>query len=113
MRLPLPKSFGGMLALGFVAVALAAILVVIPPTTLLGKRDATQQLRGKAMLYARLIEPQLRTVVAFDDTLTAREVFAPFAADKDVAGLAVYTSAGTLIEGYGEHPERIARGQKV
>jgi signal transduction histidine kinase len=113
MRLPLPKSFGGKLALGFVAVALVAIAVVITPTTLLGKRDATQQMRGKALLYARLIEPQLRTVVAFDDSLTAREVFAPFAADKDVAGLAVYTSTGTLIEGYGTHPARIVRGEKV
>jgi signal transduction histidine kinase/HAMP domain-containing protein len=112
MRL-LPKSFGWKLALGFVAGALVAIAVVITPTTLLGKRDATQQLRGKALLYARLIEPQLRTVVAFDDTLTAREVFAPFAADKDVAGLAVYTADGTLIEGHGAHPPGIARGQKV
>ncbi len=113
MRPPPPKSVGGKLALGFIAVALVAIAVVITPMTLLGKRDATQQLRGKALLYARLIEPQLRTVVAFDDTLTAREVFAPFAADKDVAGLAVYTAAGTLIEGYGRHPPSILRSQKI
>ena len=109
MRLQLPNSFGAKLALGFVAVALLAVAVVITPITLLGKRDATTQLRAKAMLYTRLIEPQLRTVIAFDDTLTAREVFAPFAADKDVAGIAVYAASGQLIEGYGEHPERIAR----
>jgi PAS domain S-box-containing protein len=109
VRLPLPKSFGAKLALGLVAVALVAIAVVITPLTLLGKRDVTEQLRSKALLYARLIEPQLRTVIAFDDTLTAREVFAPFAADKDVAGLAVYTASGQLIEGYGIHPERMAR----
>jgi signal transduction histidine kinase/HAMP domain-containing protein len=109
----LTKSFGAKLVLGFVGVALVAIAVVVTPTTLLGKRDATQQLRGKATLYARLIEPQLRTVVAFDDTLTAREVFAPFAADKDVSGLAVYTSSGQLIEGYGVYPARLPRGAKV
>jgi len=108
-----PKSFGAKLALGFVGVALVAIAVVVIPTTLLVKRDAAQQLRGKAMLYARLIEPQLRTVVAFNDTLTAREVFAPFAADKDVSGLAVYAASGLLIEGYGTHPASIARGAKV
>jgi signal transduction histidine kinase/HAMP domain-containing protein len=114
MLLPrLHQSFGAKLVLGFVGVALVAIAVVVTPTTLLGKRDATLQLRSKALLYARLIEPQLRTVVAFDDTLTAREVFAPFAADKDVAGLAVYTSSGQLIEGYGKYPARIARGAKV
>jgi signal transduction histidine kinase/HAMP domain-containing protein len=109
----LPKSFGAKLVLGFVGVALVAIAVVITPTTLLGKRDATSQLRSKALLYARLIEPQLRTVVAFDDTLTAREVFAPFAADKDVSGLAVYTSSGQLIEGHGDHPAHIPSGMKV
>src|SRR5688500_12006808 len=109
----LPRSFGAKLVLGFVGVALVAIAVVVTPTTLLGKRDATQQLRSKALLYARLIEPQLRTVVAFDDTLTAREVFAPFAADKDVSGLAVYTASGLLIQGYGAYPAAIARDAKV
>jgi signal transduction histidine kinase len=109
----LPKSFGAKLALGFMGIALVAIAVVVTPTILLGKRHATQQLRSKAMLYARLIEPQLRTVVAFDDTLTAREVFAPFAADADVSGLAVFTATGTLIEGYGAHPARIVKGEKI
>ena len=110
MRPRLPRSFGAKLALGFVGVALVAIAVVITPITLLGKRDATQQLRSKALLYARLIEPQLRTVVAFNDTLTAREVFAPFAADKDVGGLAVYAASGQLIEGYGAHPDLVRLG---
>jgi signal transduction histidine kinase len=109
----LPKSFGAKLTLGFVGVALVAIAVVITPITLLGKRDASAQLRAKALLYARLIEPQLRTVVAFDDTLTAREVFAPFAADQDVVGLAVYTASGLLIEGRGTHPDRLPRGAKI
>ena len=113
MAFGLPKSFGGKLALGFVGVALVAIAVVITPTTLLGKRDAALTLRGKALLYTRLIEPQLRPVVAFDDTLTAREVFAPFAADKDVSGLAVYSSSGMLIQGYGVHPEKLTPGRKI
>jgi signal transduction histidine kinase/HAMP domain-containing protein len=112
VRPRLPRSFGAKLALGFVGVALVAIAVVITPITLLGKHDATAQLRSKALLYARLIEPQVRTVVAFDDTLTAREVFAPFAADRDVAGLGVYTAAGQLIEGYGTHPDRMPLGSQ-
>jgi signal transduction histidine kinase/HAMP domain-containing protein len=109
----LPKSFGAKLALGFVGVALLSVAVVVTPTILLGKRHATAQLRSKAMLYARLIEPQLRTVVAFDDTLTAREVFAPFEADADVSGIAVFTASGTLIQGYGVHPARIVKGEKI
>jgi signal transduction histidine kinase/HAMP domain-containing protein len=109
----LPKSFGAKLVLGFVGVALVAIAVVVTPTTLLAKRAATERLRNKAQLYARLIEPQLRTVVAFDDTLTAREVFAPFEADKDVSGLAVYTNSGQLIEGQGIYPERLQAGARV
>jgi signal transduction histidine kinase/HAMP domain-containing protein len=113
MAFGLSRSFGGKLALGFVGVALLAIAVVITPTTLLGKRDAAQTLRGKALLYARLVEPQLRPVVAFDDTLTAREVFAPFEADQDVSGLAVYSSSGQLIQGYGVHPERLTPGRSI
>jgi signal transduction histidine kinase/HAMP domain-containing protein len=109
----LPRSFGAKLTLGFVGVALVAIAVVVTPTILLSKRDVTSQLRSKAMLYARLIEPQLRTVVAFDDSLTAREVFAPFSADSDITGLAVFTASGTLIEGYGSHPVRIVKGETL
>jgi signal transduction histidine kinase/HAMP domain-containing protein len=112
MRL-LPKSFSAKLALGFIAVALVAVVVVITPTTVLGKRAAIEQLRGKALLYARLIEPQLRTVIAFDDALTAREVFAPFSADKDVAGLAIYTAEGQVIGSIGEYPPRIVKGARV
>src|SRR5262245_43287541 len=100
----LAQSFGAKLALGFVCVALLAIAVVTTPTTLLTTRAATERLRTKATLYARLIEPQLRTVVAFDDTLTAREVFAPFAADPDFVGMAVYSADGRVIEGYGSYP---------
>jgi signal transduction histidine kinase/HAMP domain-containing protein len=109
----LAKSFGAKLALGFVGVALVAIAVVIIPSTLLGERDANLTLRSKAMLYARLIEPQLHPVVAFDDRLTAREVFAPFAADQDVSGLAVYNSNGQLIQGYGIHPEKLMPGRTI
>jgi signal transduction histidine kinase/HAMP domain-containing protein len=113
MTMLVPQSFGARLALGFVGIALLAIAVVITPTTLLGQRAAAQALRGKALLYARLVEPQLRTVVAFNDTLTAREVFAPFAADKDVSGLAVYDSSGLLIQGYGAHPRQMPRGRTI
>ncbi|HEV7606681.1 MAG TPA: ATP-binding protein [Steroidobacteraceae bacterium] len=108
----MPKSFGAKLTLSFVAVALVAVAAVITPITLLGKSDAAGELRAKALRYARFIEPQLRTVVAFNDALTAREVFAPFAADNDVSGLAVYSADGQLIEGYGHHPERLVRGAR-
>ena len=103
-------SFSTKLSLSFAGVALAAIAAVLVPTALLAKRQATAELRSKAVLSARLIGPQLRTVVAFDDTLTAREVFAPFAADPDIAGLAIYSASGQVIEGLGNHPERIEKG---
>jgi signal transduction histidine kinase len=109
----LPKSFGAKLALGFIGVALVAIAVVIIPTTMLGERAAIDRLRGKALLYARLIEPQLRPVVAFDDELTAREVFAPFDADNDVAGLAIYSEEGGVIASFGEFPPRIVKGTRI
>jgi PAS domain S-box-containing protein len=110
VRTRLSESFGAKLALGFVAVALVAIAVVTTPITLSARSEAAEQLRGKALLYARLIEPQLRVVVALNDTLAVREVFAPFEADEDVTGLAAYAAGGQLIEGYGDHPQRIERG---
>jgi signal transduction histidine kinase len=112
-RVRRPLSFGTKLTLGFVGVAIVAILVVTTPTTVLNTREATQSLRDKAVLYARLIGPQLRPVVAFDDQLTAREVFAPFEADADIAGIAVYTSGGQVIEGYGKYPDRVVAGEAV
>ena len=103
-------SFSTKLSLSFAGVALTAIVAVLTPSALTAMRQSTEELRNKAVLYVRLMAPQLQTVVAFDDALTAHEVFESFSADPDVAGLAIYSSEGRVIDGVGHHPERISEG---
>jgi signal transduction histidine kinase/CheY-like chemotaxis protein/HPt (histidine-containing phosphotransfer) domain-containing protein len=101
----------GKLILGFVGVAVVAVVGVSAPLATLADREALASLRDKATRYAALIGPQMAPVVAFDDRLTAREIFQSFAADDDVSGLAVYGVAGELILGNGAFPERLVRGR--
>lgn len=99
------------LFLSFVLLAVVAIAAVSIPIATLTARRATQQLRERAVRYARLLAPQLRAVVAFNDRMTAREIFSAFSADSDVDGLAVYDARGALIEGRGLHPEVLLNGR--
>jgi PAS domain S-box-containing protein len=59
-------------------------------------------LATKATLVAATLAVECGPALAFDDTQTAREVFAAAATDPDVAALALYRSDGTLLEGRGE-----------
>jgi signal transduction histidine kinase len=101
-------SFRSKLTLSFAGLALVVITGVAVTLTSLSNRQAAAALRDKATRYATLIAPQLRTVVAFDDKLTSREVFASFASDSDVTGLAVYRADGRRIDGFGIYPETLA-----
>jgi two-component system chemotaxis sensor kinase CheA len=61
----------------------------------------TDGLTAKASTYGALVSRQVQSAIAFDDRETAREVFAAIAADHDVAGLALYTQAGTVLHQHG------------
>ena len=106
-----PLSIRGKLTLSFVGLSVVAVVGVSAPLATLNDRQALQSLRDKAKRYARLIEPQMAPVVAFDDRLTAREVFQSFVVDSDVSGLAVYGSTGDLILGNGAFPPRLVQGR--
>jgi PAS domain S-box-containing protein len=66
------------------------------------------ELQAKAVLYANQLRKQLEPVVAFEDAMTAREIFESLSADADIAGLAAYRLNGEPIDGYGNYPPRFS-----
>jgi signal transduction histidine kinase len=103
-----PLSFLAKLALSFACLSFVAITVAGMLLAAFNHRRAVDSLRDKATRYARLIEPQLKPVVAFNDGLTAHEVFDSFSADHDVSGMAVYAAGGALINGSGVFPDHLS-----
>jgi signal transduction histidine kinase len=100
-------SFRAKLTLSFVALSFLAIAGVGTTLTTLSNQQAVAALREKATRFTTLIAPQLEPVVAFDDKITAHEIFQAFGADPDVTGLAVYRASGEAIDGYGAYPGRL------
>ena len=89
-------------------VALAAEAAVTIPFVLATKEHGVRELSQKASAYARLMGPQLQSVLADDDAVAARDVLKIFALDQIVVGLAVYTANGKLLDGIGHFPAHIA-----
>jgi len=75
-------------------------------TTLSGQR-LHANLTERSAQIARQLQYQLQSVVAFDDHLTARELFDSYAGDRELDGLAVYADNGELIEARGTHPKQL------
>ena len=76
-------------------------------TTLSGQR-LHANLTERSAQIARQLQYQLQSVIAFDDHLTARELFDSYAGDRELDGIAVYASSGELIEGRGARPEHLS-----
>jgi hypothetical protein len=106
-----PFSIRAKLTLSLVGLSAIVIVAVSVPLAMLADGHSVQSLRDKAARHAELIAPQLAPVVAFDDRLTAREIFQSFLADPDVSGLAAYDGSGDLILGYGLFPPRFVGGR--
>ncbi len=70
-------------------------------------------LRDRSVQYARQMQQQLASVVAFNDHLSTRELFAALLVDKEIDGLAIYTQRGELFEGSGRFPPmlRVSRSK--
>jgi diguanylate cyclase (GGDEF)-like protein/PAS domain S-box-containing protein len=105
--LPLRKQIAAVC----VFVSLLAVALVSTVGGTLSSRHLRLELDSKATLYAKQLRRQLAPVVAFDDAATAREILESFALDPDVAGVAVYSPGGEVIEGVGEYPGHLSRGQ--
>jgi signal transduction histidine kinase/HAMP domain-containing protein len=87
------------------AIATTAIST-ITLTTLSGQRMHAS-LTERSMQIATQLQHQLQSVVAFDDHLTARELFDSYAGVRELDGIAVYADKGELIEGRGLYPEQL------
>ena len=101
----LPLRYQCMLVFSFFAVATTAISS-ITLTTLAARREVSA-LQDKSRQYARQLQGQLRPVIAFDDRLTARELFESLAVDGDVDGLGIYDAVGVEIAGQGIRPREL------
>ena len=101
----LPLRVQYMLVFALLSISTTAI-TTITLTSLSGQRMRAV-LQEKSVQYARQLQQQLQSVIAFDDRLTARELFESLAGDSDVDGLAVYDSRGKLIEGRGLRPAEL------
>jgi signal transduction histidine kinase len=102
--LPLRTQLIGVFAL--LSITTTAVSTVTL-TTLSGQR-LHANLTARSAQIARQLQTQLQSVVAFDDHLTARELFDSYAGDRELDGIAVYASSGELIEGRGTHPEHLS-----
>ncbi len=93
----------------FALLGVLVTMIVTVAMTALGSHHMRTSLTEKSVFYARLLQEQLQPVVAFNDELTAREIFSSLGADPAIDGLGVYDASGTLIEGHGAYPKRLAK----
>jgi hypothetical protein len=59
-------------------------------------------LEDRAQRIARRIRTQLESVVGLEQRRIARELFGPYAGDREIDGIALYTDDGELVEGRGQ-----------
>jgi signal transduction histidine kinase/HAMP domain-containing protein len=99
-HLPLRHQLMG----GFAALSIATTAITAVTLASQTRHGMNEGLRDKSVQYARQLQRQLAPVIAFDDHLTAREVFESVMDDHDVDGLGVYSDSGELLEGRGVRP---------
>jgi signal transduction histidine kinase/HAMP domain-containing protein len=103
----LPLRAQLMLVFAFLSIT-ASVVVTITLTTMSGNRMQAE-LRDRSVRIARRLQLQLEPVVASNDRLAAHTIFASYAGDRDLDGMAVYAADGTLIEGNGVRPDRLGK----
>lgn len=95
------SSIGVKLTALIASLALVLILGMTAWNTRSQVRSAEQSLEHKTFAYARLGARELEQAVAFDDTITAREVFEALALDPDVRTLILYGTRGNVLASAG------------
>jgi signal transduction histidine kinase/HAMP domain-containing protein len=103
----LPLRAQLMLVFAFLSSSTTVVLT-ITLTTMSGNRMQAE-LRDRSVRIARRLQLQLEPVVASNDRLVAHTIFASYAGDRDLDGMAVYAADGTLIEGNGVRPDRLGK----
>jgi signal transduction histidine kinase/HAMP domain-containing protein len=90
----------------FALLSMATTAVTTLTFTALSSHRIHARLRDKSTLYARQLQRQLESV-AYDDRLSARELFDSLMGDHDIDGLAIFAADGEILEGRGNHPARL------
>ncbi len=95
------------LMLVFALLAIVTTTISTLTLTKLSEDRMRSAMRDRSERIARRLQQQLVPIVAFDDHLSARELFQAYAADKELDGIAVYAANGELIEGRGLRPPEL------
>ena len=90
----------------FALLSMATTAVTTLTFTALSSHRIHARLSDKSTLYARQLQRQLESV-AYDDRLSARELFDSLMGDHDIDGLAIFAADGEILEGRGNHPARL------
>jgi signal transduction histidine kinase/HAMP domain-containing protein len=101
----LPLRTQLMLVFALLSIATTAICTITLST--LSSQRTQSALRERSVRIARRMQQQLEPVIAHGDSETARELFAAYAGDKELDGIAVYAENGELIEARGVHPQQL------
>ncbi len=94
-----------MLVFAFLSITPTAVSIIT--VTALSSQRTQTALRDRSLRIARRLQKQLEPIVAFNDQLAARQLFAAYAGDRELDGVAVYDNNGELIEGLGNRPSRL------
>ena len=101
------------LMLLFALLAITTTTISTVALTSLSSHRLHVALRERSVQYARQMQQQLASVVAFNDHLSPRELFAALQVDHEIDGLAIYTERGELFDGSGRFPPllQVTRGK--
>ncbi len=102
----LPLRMQMMLAFAFLSIVTTAISTTV--LSRLSDQRMRAELHDRSSRVARHLQLELQPVIAFDDHLSAREIFAAYAHDQDLDGMGVFAPNGELIEGHGIHPASLS-----
>ncbi|MBC8025669.1 MAG: hypothetical protein H7Y89_06745 [Steroidobacteraceae bacterium] len=108
-ELPLQAQLMGSLALVFI---MSIVAGVVGYATYDGAVLETS-IRAKSSMYSSNLTSQLYGAVATSDPVLAQEMIDPLVSDKNVYGVAVYTSGGRRLAGHGHFPNTLAAGEQV
>jgi signal transduction histidine kinase/HAMP domain-containing protein len=95
------------LMLVFAALSIATTVISTITLTTLSSVRLNTRLHDKSVRYAQQLQRELAPIIAYDDHLSARELFESLMEDREIDGLAVYAADGALVEGIGARPDTL------
>jgi signal transduction histidine kinase len=106
-ELPLQTQLMGSLALVLIMSLVAGVLGFVTYDTSV----LESSIRAKSSMYVSNLTSQLYGPVATSDAVLSQEMIDPLVSDKNVYGVAVYTSGGRRLAGRGHFPDTLVQGE--